>query len=115
MTLLRNQGTDYRRRKATRRLDVGDVGDFSDRGCDDPLLDLEEAEYNRWVITRGLELIREDFSEETWKAFRGLMFDGKSAADLAIELGVSANSIYLSRHRILARLREELEGFIEET
>lgn len=111
ITLLRNQGIDYRRRKATRKLELGEVENFDIPAS---FQDFEKAEYNQWVINRGLELIRDDFSEETWRAFRGVLFDGKSATAVAAELGVTVNAVYLSRHRVLARLREELADFVDE-
>ncbi len=46
-------------------------------------------------------------------AFKGLVMEGKSAQSVGQELGMSANSVYLARHRVLAKLREELADFID--
>jgi RNA polymerase sigma-70 factor (ECF subfamily) len=115
MILLRNLAHDYRRRKATRRLDPSKM----DRSQEvhqqaHPAVELEESEYRQWLIRRGLDSIRDDFSQATWKAFDGLMFDGKSPRELAEELGLSINAIYMARHRVLARLREVLNGFLDD-
>jgi RNA polymerase sigma-70 factor (ECF subfamily) len=54
-------------------------------------------------------LIRDDFNETTWKTFTRLMMEGRSATDIAAELGTTANAVYLDRHRVLTRLRQEFE------
>jgi RNA polymerase sigma-70 factor (ECF subfamily) len=73
----------------------------------------EDAEYRRLLVGRGLELIRQDFAEPTWRAFIGVMLQGKSASVVASELGLSENAVYLARHRVLTRLRQELDGLLD--
>jgi RNA polymerase sigma-70 factor (ECF subfamily) len=58
-------------------------------------------------------VIRPDFNETTWTAFTRLMIEGHSATDVAAELGTTANAVYLARHRVLTRLRQELEGVLD--
>jgi RNA polymerase sigma-70 factor (ECF subfamily) len=103
-------GHDYRRRKATRDL-PGDAG-LAEAAAQPPP-DLEEDEYRRLLIRRGLDLIRPDFSEKTWAAFHGRAVDGRPAKELAAELGVTENAVYLAQNRVLTRLREELEGLLD--
>jgi RNA polymerase sigma-70 factor (ECF subfamily) len=106
-----NQCRDYRRRKATRVLPAADgLSEVADHS---PIPDLEEAEYRRLLVRRGLELIRRDFSEATWSAFTQVMLDGRSPAEVAEELQLSINAVYLARHRVLTRLRQELDGLLE--
>jgi len=59
-------------------------------------------------LTRALELIRSEFEERTWRAFWGVVVEGRLAADVAAALGMSANAVYVARSRILRRLRDEL-------
>jgi RNA polymerase sigma-70 factor (ECF subfamily) len=106
-----NQGRDFRRRKATRAL-PGAEG-LSTVGDHDPLPELEETEYRRLLVRRGLEIIRSDFSESTWTAFTRVMVEGRSPADVAAELSISVNAVFLARHRVLTRLRQELDGLLE--
>ena len=37
----------------------------------------------------------------------------RPAADVAAELGISVNSVYLAKSRVLRRLREELAGLLD--
>jgi RNA polymerase sigma-70 factor (ECF subfamily) len=112
MTLLRNLGHDYRRRKATRSLTSETL--LEDQVGHDPWTDIEESEFRQWILHRGLNLIRDDFSEETWKAFEGVVVHSRTAQSVGQELGMSTNAVYLARHRVLARLREELEDFVDD-
>jgi RNA polymerase sigma-70 factor (ECF subfamily) len=40
--------------------------------------------------------------------------NGRPAAEVAKDLGVSLAAVYIARSRVLRRLREELRGMIEE-
>ena len=111
--LLTNAGHDYRRRKATRALPsavgLAEVG----REEINPVEELEEADYKQQLLRRGLDVVRADFNDQTWSAFSGVMLEERSAALVAAELGISENAVYLARHRVLTRLRQELEGFLD--
>jgi RNA polymerase sigma-70 factor (ECF subfamily) len=65
------------------------------------------------VYRRALDLIRTDFEERSWRAFWLVVMDGRSPVDVAAELGVSVNAVYLAKGRVLSRLREEFAGLIE--
>ncbi|OWK36409.1 RNA polymerase sigma factor [Fimbriiglobus ruber] len=106
-----NQCRDFRRRRATRALPTADG--LSGADDESPVAELEEVEYRQAIVRRGLELIRPDFSEKTWKAFTGLMLDGRTAAEVATQLGMTENAVYMARHKVLTRLREEIGGLIE--
>jgi RNA polymerase sigma-70 factor (ECF subfamily) len=40
--------------------------------------------------------------------------NGRPAADVSAELGLSVAAVYIARSRVLRRLRDELRGLIEE-
>ena len=69
--------------------------------------DSERAQY-----LRAIELVRGEFEPKTWDAFLRVTVDGRNAADVALELGMSPNAVYLARSRIFRRLREEFDGLI---
>jgi RNA polymerase sigma-70 factor (ECF subfamily) len=70
----------------------------------------EEAQL---LYRRAVELIRADFNEQTWEAFRRVVLEGRSAAEVAAELGVTVNVVYLAKSRVLKRLHDEFAGLIE--
>jgi RNA polymerase sigma-70 factor (ECF subfamily) len=65
------------------------------------------------LYRRAMELIRRDFTEGTCKAFLGTAVEKRSAADVAADLGMSANAVRLAKARVLQRLRVEFAELIE--
>lgn len=55
-----------------------------------------------------LEMVRNEFENQTWLAFWKTTVDDKSALDVATELDMTRNAVYLAKSRVLRRLREEL-------
>jgi RNA polymerase sigma-70 factor (ECF subfamily) len=93
----------------------GDAEQFLGR-LEDPDSDLSrlwDEEHDRHVLRRLLELIEPDFEPATWRAFRLLIFEGRSAADVAAELGISANAARIAKSRVLGRLRQESDGLLD--
>ena len=73
-----------------------------------------EEEHDRHVVARLLNLIRPEFAATTWEAFERSALDGRPAAEVGAELGLSANAVCLARSRVLRRLREEARGLVDE-
>jgi RNA polymerase sigma-70 factor (ECF subfamily) len=60
-----------------------------------------------------LEIMQADFEPATWRACWEFVVEGRPAAEVARELGLSVNAVYLAKGRVLRRLRAELEGMLE--
>jgi RNA polymerase sigma-70 factor (ECF subfamily) len=71
-------------------------------------------EHDRHVVAQLLESIGGEFQAATWQAFRAVMLEGQSPAEAAQKLGTSVNAVLLAKSRILARLREEAQGLIDD-
>jgi RNA polymerase sigma-70 factor (ECF subfamily) len=71
-------------------------------------------EESQILYRRALALIVTDFEERTWKAFWSVIIENRSPADVAADLQLSTNAVYLAKARVLARLREEFAGLIDE-
>jgi len=50
------------------------------------------------------------YEEKTWQAFWRTAVDGESTADVAKDLDLSSGAVRQARHKILKRLRVELDG-----
>ena len=74
---------------------------------------LHETEYQGYLASRALELMRTEFQTATWQACWQVVVDGHRAADVARDLGMTVNAVYVAKSRVLTRLREELEGLLE--
>ena len=75
--------------------------------------DLSEAEYRQQLVGRAMEMIQPEYQPTTWRAFWETAVAGRSPADVAAELGLSRNAVYVARCRVLERLRHELDGLLE--
>ena len=60
------------------------------------------------LVRRALELIRQDFQEQTWQAFLRLAINGQSAAEIAADLGMTPAAVRQAKYRVLCRLHDEL-------
>lgn len=70
--------------------------------------------YAEHIFSRGLELIRMEFSLNTWTAFLRVHFGAEDPMTVGLEHGMSRNAVYLACGRVLGRLKEVLEGVLED-
>ncbi len=68
--------------------------------------DLDEEQ--RILYQRAMDLLHRDFSESTIHAFMLSVVEGLPAATVAEQLGISLNSVYIAKSRVLNRLRTDL-------
>lgn len=109
-TVTQNAARDFARGRATGALPTADgLTDV----IDDPPPDFDELEHRRFVVNRALALVRPEISAQTWAAFAGVMLHNRPAAEVAAELGVTANAVFLAQNRVLARLRREVDGLLD--
>lgn len=81
-----------------------------ERAVPDEIAALAEEEFRRHLAVRALELMKDEFRPATWKACWEYIVVGRPAAEVAAELGMSVNAVYLAAGRVLRRLRQELAG-----
>lgn len=84
----------------------------SDRATSEEDAEPAPEETRRRVLHRALDLVRGDFSEQTWQIFTRVTMQGHSPLEIARELGISDTSVRQAKFRVLRRLREELDGLL---
>jgi RNA polymerase sigma-70 factor (ECF subfamily) len=72
-----------------------------------------DAEHDRYVLRCLLDLMELEFEPTTVQAFRRVILEGASSADVARELGISIGAVYAAKSRVLGRLREEAGSLID--
>ena len=77
------------------------------------LSELWNQEHDRHILARLLETIEPEFRPQTWQAFRNVVIDGQSPAEVAAQLQMSKNAVIVSKSRVLNRLRQEMRGLVE--
>ena len=60
------------------------------------------------VYQRALSLVQPQFEERTWKAFWRVMVENETPAEIAAEMGITANAVRQAKSRVLRRLKEEM-------
>jgi RNA polymerase sigma-70 factor (ECF subfamily) len=116
-TITVNRLRTFWRSRRTRPVATGD----SDFGAvldqlEDPesrLSKLWDQEHDQFVIRRLLDLLECEFEPTTWRAFCGLVLEGKTTAAIAAELGISVNAARIAKSRVMRRFRQEIEGLID--
>jgi RNA polymerase sigma factor (sigma-70 family) len=73
-----------------------------------------EQEYQRQLFRLAAAEIQGSFAPTTWQAFWGTAVEGKSAAAVGAELGLSVGAVYVARSRVLARLTERIAQMEQE-
>jgi len=68
-----------------------------------------EQEFQQQLFRVAAAQIRESFAPTTWQAFWRTAVEGKSAADVAAEVGMSVGAVYVAKSRVLARLTEQIQ------
>lgn len=83
---------------------------------EDPASELSQLwnrQHDQHVLRALLERIRPTVSEPMWQAFRRAALDDTPPAEVANDLGITINQVYIARSRIMARLREFGRGLID--
>jgi RNA polymerase sigma-70 factor (ECF subfamily) len=77
------------------------------------LSQLWDREHTRHVTHYLLEQIRSHFEPTTWQAFQRVALDGAAPADVARELGVTVNAVFIAKSRVMTLLRQHGEGLLD--
>lgn len=116
-TIVRTRAIDHLRKKA-RHVDAsgGTAAQMMFAETPDPLAEENEDEDqadDALIVHRAMELIKGEFDPRNWAAFEQVALKGRSATEVADEIGVSAQTIRQANYRIRRRLRLILEDLVE--
>ena len=103
----------WREQRRRRTPPAGGEEALQEVAAPDDMTDFEKTEYRNHVVRQALNALRGEFPERTWQAFWRYAVEGVDAAAVAGSLGLSVGSVYAAKSRVLARLRQELEGLLD--
>jgi len=75
---------------------------------DHSLTSLPKASAWSQRVMDAMEIVKNECEPHTWRAFEEVVINGRQAGDVAAQLGVDRNVVYLAKSRLLRRLRELL-------
>ena len=99
-----------RKRNRHRQSELPPEADIS---ISDQLNEWTEEEFRQYLTRRAMHIIRGDFSEQVWEIFRLYVLEDLPAAEVAATCEVDPNVVYQTKVRVLKRLKQELEEFLE--
>lgn len=73
-----------------------------------------DREHDRFVMKKLLDDLKDEFEPKTWLAFQRFALEQVPAAKVAAELEMSTNAVFIAKSRVLARLRQESEGILDD-
>ena len=111
-TITLNKASDFHRREAV-RASSGLEQSLAQVSVAGEVDLLEETQYRSYLVNRALELMKAEFRETTWQAAWRQIAEGRKAAEVATELGISVGAAHVSKCRVVRRLREELDGLMD--
>src|SRR5262249_2341459 len=111
-TVALNQWRNTRKRRGRQSL-AGQPEALDALVAPDEFTAATEDEYRRYVVGRALQLMQAKFQATTWQACWEFVVRGRPAAEVARELGVTVNAVYIAKWRVQARLRQELAGLMD--
>jgi len=72
-----------------------------------------DREHNLHLTQALLDILKTEFEQRTWQAFDLFALQGRPAAEVAAELGLTPNAVFIAKSRIMTRLREEAAGLLD--
>jgi RNA polymerase sigma-70 factor (ECF subfamily) len=111
-TILVNKWRDRARQRAAQPL-MADQDELETVAMPNNVEELAEDQYRAYLFARALELMQAELPAGEWRAWQKYIVEGRPADEVARELGMTINQVYLAKSRILRRIRVELEGLLD--
>ena len=74
---------------------------------------LWDQEHDDHVARRLLEMIRPRFEAKTWLAFQRVALEAVPVDQVASELGMTINAVFIAKSRVVHLLRQEAQGLLD--
>lgn len=116
LRIAHNEAVDMLTQRATRTL--GQDGERGQQLLDavsarNDLSSLIDREYERELFRRAADHVQRIVSSQTWQAFELTEVDGHSVLQAAERLGTSTGHVYVSRSRVMARIKQFVQQYEE--
>lgn len=115
LTIARNAAVNHLTRRGTRLLAAGG-GEAEPFFAESPVAqsevtDLFDLEYRREVFRWAAAQVKQQVASATWSAFWLTQIEGISVDETARQIGVSVGTVYVSRSRIMKRIKETVKQY----
>ncbi|PHS15422.1 MAG: hypothetical protein COA78_05015 [Blastopirellula sp.] len=110
-TIAKNKAIDLLRRNSARPAGGKLVEELLSNPSELELF--EETQYRNYLVNRCRALIEKEFEPNTWVACWKYVSKDHTAEEIGQELGMTANAVRVAKFRVIRRLREVLDGFLD--
>lgn len=100
--------TSRKRKRSPPVVEIDSAPDLFTLDSSASLSEAELDEEQQVLYQRAIDLVHQDFAEATVQAFMLTVVEGVAAADVATQLGITVNAVYIAKSRVLNRLRNDL-------
>ena len=112
-TVCENHWRDHQKKRAN-RLEQAEEAQLSGLPArDDGLEEFWNRDYNSFLAREAFRLLEEEFDSTTRAAFTETVLHGRPAREVAQELGLTTNALFIRKCRVVRRLRQELAEFVD--
>ncbi len=87
---------------------------LANHAADDPSQTEFDAAFRRRAFRWAARRVRDSVKPPTWEAFSRTAIRGESPDEVATAMGIEIGAVYLSRSRVMAKLRKAVENVSEE-
>jgi RNA polymerase sigma-70 factor (ECF subfamily) len=112
-TVTLNKWKERRRKRQAEALEPADPR-WSEPTVPDDAEAFWRDEYDQFLVARALTNMQAQFQPTSWQACWETTVNGRAAADVAAELGLSEGAVFVAKSRVLRKLRQELAGLLDE-
>lgn len=116
-TIARSKMADHYRRRSLEPLAAGGsqaAERWRELPEEEPVADDEASlSENRQLVCGAAEIVRAEFTDQTWRAFWKVAVEGQLTKDVADSLGMSVVAVRQAKSRVLRRLRQEFSELLD--
>lgn len=73
-----------------------------------------DHEHDQHVAKQLMKLLEPEFTPVTWEAFQQVVVQDRPVEEVASQLGITVNAVYIAKYRVVNRLRAVAEGLVDE-
>ena len=98
-------------KRQKRTVPLGDEVDAVDQAAG-PATAFEDrwnAAWRKHMLRQAEQAVKRHVKPDAWRVFKRIVLEGAEPRAVAEELGMSVNNVYVTKHRVLGRMREAVE------